>query len=567
VKIFSLLETQYQSFLSSTKSYLSKTLTNFGSSYGNNTVFGQLINVLAETVQNIMLYIEDALTEQNKYTAQRKKSIWNLAQLTGYKPSFGKAASAQIELTYIPTNSSNTDLIINNHEKLTCTQNGLPYNIILPQEAVVMSIEKDNTTKRMSIVEGRFETQSFVAKGGKLYTYGFSFQGNLDIDYLEVTVNGTKWTRQESLYDMSADGLEYTYRPGIDGKMNLIFGNDMHGRALQAGDEVSFTYLSHDGELGNINVNEGIDFSFTNPISTVSGDTVCGDDVFAVRLASKDSVSSGTDSETTEEMRQMIGLNSRSLVLASPSNYRNFLNKFSFVGYNRTWSETGSLTVNSLVIKNYKNQLSDGKSYFNLTEDSFKLSDTQKTSILNCIDSTGSQLAGVSYNIFDPELCKYAATIYIKLKSSSYDTVYIENQIRNLVGKFFANIENDMFIPKSDIINLIKSNIDEIDSVDVYFISERNEDALKNSKYTKTTVTFNPSTGMYDKKVEEIALYSGENPNLGFDSHGNIQIESDEQFPVLMGGWSYATDTNDDGVLNSNDSLTYVTDPLTIVFE
>ena len=59
---------------------MSKTLSDFGSSYGNNTVFGQLINVLAETVQNIILYIEDALTEQNKYFATDRRDVHTLEE-------------------------------------------------------------------------------------------------------------------------------------------------------------------------------------------------------------------------------------------------------------------------------------------------------------------------------------------------------------------------------------------------------------------------------------------------------------------------------------------------------
>ena len=66
MKIFNLLETQYNNLTISVKNYLSKTLSDFNTSYGNNTVFGQIINVLSAAVQNIMLYIEDALVEQNK---------------------------------------------------------------------------------------------------------------------------------------------------------------------------------------------------------------------------------------------------------------------------------------------------------------------------------------------------------------------------------------------------------------------------------------------------------------------------------------------------------------------
>ena len=70
-------------------------------------------------------------------------------------------------------------------------------------------------------------------------------------------------------------------------------------------------------------------------------------------------------------------------------------------------------------------------------------------------------MAGVSYNIFDPEICKYAAYVYVKLKSSSYDKEFITNKIRNLIGEFFSDIKSDIFIPKSDITHLLKSEIPE----------------------------------------------------------------------------------------------------------
>ena len=96
MKIFTLLETRYNQMVDSIKSYLSQTLSKANTSYGNNTIFGQIINVLSAATQNIMLYIEDSLVEQNKYTAQRKKSIYGLAAQSGYQPSLGKATGVQL---------------------------------------------------------------------------------------------------------------------------------------------------------------------------------------------------------------------------------------------------------------------------------------------------------------------------------------------------------------------------------------------------------------------------------------------------------------------------------------
>ncbi len=560
MKIFNAIDLNYGQYARSVKNYLSKTFSDFGSKYSNSTVFGQIITVLESTVQNIMLYIEDAFTEQNKYTATRKKSIYGLAQLTGYNPSLGKSAGMQVRLTYTPTNVNNLNIVIDNHTPIVCNQNGMTYQLILPQDAIVMSVDKDNSSKYIYAVEGDFETQSFASEGGKLYTQHINFTGDIDEDYIEVYVNNEKWDRAASLYDMVPDGKQWFYRTSIVNGIILSFGNDVYGRSLKAGDEVSVTYLKHAGEYGNINTSEETKFAFINPLKDISGEEVDGNAIFNISLASQDCVTSGTFSESMEQVKQMIGYNSRSLVLATPENYKSFINRFSFCGYNRTWSETGSLVVNSIIMKNYKSQLSDGLDYFNLTEQDLILTDKQKESIKSCITNSGRQLAGVTYNIFDPDIKKYALYLYIKLKSGSYDQDYVSERIRKCIGEFFSDLTQDDYIPKSDIIQLIKNNIDEVDGVNCYFISEENEKALINKKYTETASTFNPSTNTYDKTVETVYIYDGEDPGLGLDAHGNIYLSNPEQYPVLMGGWSYISS-------DEFKETTYVSDPLIINYE
>lgn len=545
MKLFSLLDIQYNRFVQSVKDYLSKTLPDFNTSYGNSTVFGQIINVISSAVQNVVLYIEDAFTEQNVYTAQRKKSIYGLAALSGYQPSLGKAAGVQLKLTYIPTNSQNLNLIISNHETFTCTQNGLQYNAILPQNMVVLSVEKNNSAKYIYVVQGRFETQTFVSAGGSYWTQNFTFNGNMDPDYMEVRVNNELWEYKDSFYDMDPDGKQYTYKVSYINGVDLVFGNDIHGRALSPDDVITVSYLLHDGELGNLDSHQETYFVFNNELSDISGSKVDGNTIFNVSFATDDAVISGSNSETKEQVRQNIGLNSRSLVLASPENYKNFINKFSFCGYNRTWSERGSMIINSIIMKNYKLQLKDGKDYFNLKESDFSLSDVQKSSIINALEKSGNQLAGTVYNIIDPKLCKYALYLYIKPKTDKdYDRDYMSNQIRQLIGEFFADVNSDIYIPKSDIVNLIKTNVEGVDGVNAYFLSEMNETALQTKQY------------VVDNEV--VTLNEGENPNLGLDNHGNIYLESDNQFPVLMGGWDY---------LNSKHDEVDIIDPLIIVFE
>ena len=557
MKLFSQMEMKYQAFTNAVKNYLSKTLPNFGTSYGNNTIFGQLINVVTSSVQNMLLYIEDAMTEQNKYTAQRKKSIYSLASQSGYQPFLGKAAGVALNISFVPNNTEHLNVMINNKTPLVCTQNGLLYNILLPQETIVLSLDKDNSSRQIYAVQGRFETQSFMSRGGDFYTQNFNYAGNIDTEYIEVKINGEKWEYCSSVYDMEPNHKQWTYRVSLAGGIDLIFGNQIYGRALKADDMISVTYLLHDGSLGNVDVNTETYFVFNDALQDLSGNEVDGNNVFNITFASLDAVTSGSNSETIHQVKQMIGLNSRSFVLSSADNYKTFINRFAFCGYNRTWSVPGSLVVNSLIMKNYQHNLKTGVDYFSLNENDFKLSTEQKNSIKKCIQMSGCQLAGVTYEIIDPIIYKYAMYVYVTLKNNQGDRAFVSNKIRSLVGDFFSNIQSDIFIPKSDIVQHLKNNVEEFDGVDVYFLSEANEKALQTKRYEKTTYISDPISGLSKKKIETVYVEEGTNPNLGLDEHGNIYLENDEQFPVLMGQWDFVNDSNDQVVIN---------DPLIITF-
>lgn len=127
------------------------------------------MTVVAGIAHNIMLYIEDSLVEQNKYTAQRKKSVYGLASLSGYQPSYGKAAGVWVRIAHKPNNRHPLDVIIPNHTRIICAQNGLYYNLILNKDAMVIKCDTNITSTRFYAVQGHFESQQFVVSGGNLY--------------------------------------------------------------------------------------------------------------------------------------------------------------------------------------------------------------------------------------------------------------------------------------------------------------------------------------------------------------------------------------------------------------
>ena len=558
MKILDTLSMTFERYMTQVKSYMQENAPNF-SRIGNSSVIGQLINVIGASVNNVMIYLQDAFAEQNKYTAQRKKSIYGLAAQTGFNASLGYAAGMNFRMTYMPNNVNDLTYILKNKTKVLCTQNGLTYNIILPQENVIFTTAKDMSSKQIYAVEGTFETQEFISTGGQLYSINVVFNGDCDISYTEVYVNDELWTRRESLYDMAADGKEYVIHTSLNKGFDIIFGNDNFGRSLKVDDKITVNYLTHNGELGNIDYSLPVSIVFSDPIVDASGNEIDADEVFNIEIAERPA-NNGTYSDKTDFVKEMIGYNSRAMVLADEKNYKLYLNRISFVGWNHTWSEEGSLVVNSIILKNYKTQMENGDEYFNLKEKDFILSDEQKKSIQTSIKNSGSQLAGTVLNIFDPKLVKYAVYVYIKMNEVSYDKTLIQDTIHKLIGQFMGDINSDTIIAKSDIVHLLKSNIDNIDSVDIYFLSERNEKAIIDGKYTIENYIYNPKTKLYDTKSTTYSVIG--DPGLGLDAHGNIFVESVFQFPVLMGGWQYVSSSS-----AFEKQYTTVSDPVIIVFE
>ena len=88
----------------------------------------------------------------------------------------------------------------------------------------------------------------------------------------------------------------------------------------------------------------------------------------------------------------------------------------------------------------------------------------------------------------------------------------------------------------SDIISIVE-NVEGIDSVNVFFISERNEQAIKDGFYFVPVFGTDPVT---DQKVlienKKIVLKVDEDPQLGLDSFGDVVIENND-LAIIRGGW------------------------------
>lgn len=557
MKLFKIMDTAFENFDNTVRNYLTKAFNNLGLEYSQTQIFGVIFDGLKGVMQNIMFYIEDALTEQNIFKASRKQSVYSLAKISGYEPSYGTAATGTLLGKLKINNGINTNsskLYINNYTKIYNKKTGITYSLYLPTDYYVFDVTKPLLTHEFKIVQGTFQKKSYYAEGNNLETIKINESGLYDSEYIKVYVDGELWDKVSTLYDMTENGKEYYLTIGYDNSFDIIFGNGVYGKKLENGQEITIEYLTHIGEIGNVYLNTISNFKFNEYGHDTLGNEVDINEYITLSLNS--CISGGTNADDIDFIRNSIGANSRSLVLASSSNFKLFFKRFSFIGYVNCWSESNSISVTATCLQKIENNVKNIDDYYNLSEDKILLTEEQKSMILTSLNNSQKTFAGISVKFQDPIIRKFAFICYVKSKNI-YNNDSISNDIKNLLGKYFMSIMTDgQFIPKSTLIKYILDNNSEIESLDIDIISDLAEQTYYNGYYYKYELKL--INNSYEYITKKIMYEKDTTP--GLDIYGNISLDSKLEIPFISGNFKYYNDKEN----NSKDFINL--EPIQIFF-
>jgi len=554
MNLFKKTELSFEKFDDTVRRYLAKTFNNLGLEYTHTQIFGVIFDGIKGIMQNIMFYIEDALTEQNIFTATRKKSVYSLAKISGYEAYYGAAACGTLIGKVQMNNgltSKSSKIYIQNKTQVVNRETGITYSIILPTNYYIIDLSKPLMSHEFKIVQGSFKRSTAVAKGYNLETIHVATSELFDKEYMEVKVNGEIWNEVGNLYDMTEDGHEYILNNGFENSFDIIFGNNVNGKRLNEGDTITIDYLIHNGTLGNILSSDSYDFTFNEYGNDSLNNAVNLNDYVTLSLVN--CTSGGNDSDTIQFIRNMVGTNSRSSVLVSEDNFKLFFKRFSFIGYTSCWGESNSMFINATCLTNIKSKIKDIEDYYSMNVSDMLLTNEQKEMIENTLENSNKTFAGLTLRFQDPIIRKFAFICYVKVDNVYNKDTAIQS-IRNILGEYFLNLSNDvLFIAKSELISLIVNNVDCIKAIDLDIISEYGETAYKDGFYIKYELkninnryTYAETRCIYEKTVYP-----------GIDGFGNISLNSKMEIPVLHGGFKYYINKND----NINDSLSYIMIP------
>lgn len=512
--------------LSTTYNFLQATFNQTRNVFTTASAWGQLLFVLENLSQLILYFIEDSITELNIFEATRDYSVKSLARISGYDPARSMGAQGEVAVSWNLRNGEvgGGAVIINENTRIQCNQNSLTYTIILNGPRVKIPLTR-NSPFNFKIVQGAFTDTTFTGTGRALQSYNIPVKGGVSVDqfYINVTINGNKWKRYDSLYDIPLEGEGYLVRSGISEGIDIYFGNSNFGKVPQAGSFIEVDYLLNSGSLGNIRSSSttGVTFRFLDQGTDLFGAEVNLNDY--LQIVTTVDPSFGADEEPISITRLAAPKTSRSFVFANAANYEIYLQKFNIFSQIQAFStfDDDYLDDDNVVylylVPDVTIGLTSNESYFNIPISSFLLTERQKISVLKLLENSGSMIATTVVKIIEPTISRYVGNAIITVFEGN-DPELIKDKIQASISDYFINLKRRDKVPKSDIIALIES-VPGVDSVSFYFVGQVNE--------------------AYHASIDGLDNVSSDekNLNIGFDEFGDIIIGRGELI-VLRGGWN-----------------------------
>jgi len=515
------------------KDTIEYTVSTFNQGRTNFTVasaYGQIIFVTQNIAQLILYYIEDSITELNIRTATRANSVYGLASLAGHIATRAIASAGEISL--VAKNVGAQDLpggvvVIPNYTKIKNKNNGLEYILDLPSDDTRVSADGRNNGVQFRIVQGSIETQIFTGTGEPIQSYSSNAQQTAQIDnyFVNIYVNGQKWQKYESIYDIPRNGKGYLIRNGITNGIDVIFGNTNFGLPPELGSEIRVEYLITSGQTGNLQLMDGEEalYEWVETGFTIFGDDVDLNETFIIKNVNAPDF--GSNPEPLGLTRLIAPKTSRSYVLANPDNYIIFLEKFNLFSIIDAYSTPGDMNVDDdniiyvFLVPDVRKRLKSNENYFSLEEERFLLSTYQKNKVYDLIDRSGSKIVTTIVQIVDPIISRYVINISL-ITFQGFSEESIRQQVLQRLSDYFISIRRRDRIPRSDMIAILEG-IEGIDSVNMSIISEKDE-----LEYVKWNNLDPAIKGTIPPPTP-----------VGLDEFGDIIIKTKE-LPLIRGGFS-----------------------------
>lgn len=502
--------------------------------------FGQVLGVVENLFQLSMLYLKNSLRQFDLTdpASANERTIKNVAIAAGHIPTRAISATGTLRITVKTNSDISRDIpggriTFQNKQLLKNKTNGLFYSITLGSDQQTFKIDY-NSQIFINIIQGKWETANFTGTGQPNQTYQITIKArNKDIENFnyEVAVDGQYITVKKHLYELLPDERACVIRSGFNGAVDVIFGNGGFGFIPDVTSSIAVSYLVTDGSSGSIFRRTNNDWQFVDPVIDGAGETLDLAKFFDVSIYTD--INFGADAETVEFTKNVLPISSNNFVLGLPQQYAYHIKRLGVFSHVNAYEIDGTIYIVATPnVKLFKNQNSN---YFNIDLRAFLLDDYEISKIDRYLKTGGNIMLTRRYIIGSPELSKYVVNVFIITWSDAVEE-NVNSQIIDVISEYFLDLNKVSRVPRSELISLL-TNIRDIHSVDISFISKKNEDyhrqAILDDQNRRNQFVTDPASLMvgkpftsYDPKV-----------SIGIDPQlGDIQFEPSE-IPVIRGGF------------------------------
>lgn len=210
-----------------------------------------LLDVLSYTTYYQGIYNHLSSNELFLDTAVKRSSVVSHAKSLGYTPRSRTAATAVVDITTTDSGS-----YLRRGTIFNARQNDISYKFVASQDFDV----SDGESKNVSIKEGVFKSKSFVVPNNKNNQSFVLDENNIDTSTIRVSVQRSisdstglidVWSNASSIVDVKSDSKAYFVEETFDGYPSILFGDDVIGQKLSAGNLVTVTYIITKGPEAN----------------------------------------------------------------------------------------------------------------------------------------------------------------------------------------------------------------------------------------------------------------------------------------------------------------------------
>jgi len=532
------IEIAYQNIKTEIERFLKDEHNKASILYSPASPYGQILEVLENLHQLSLLYLKNSIKQYDLSdpNSNNERIIRNAALLAGHIPGRAISSTGNLKLVVksgidLQTELPGGRITMNNKNVLKNNTNSLFYSLNLGQDKVTYIINS-NSQIFLPIIQGKFRTTTVTGSGNPNQTFQITAKLSEEVENfnVEVLVNGEYWTIYTTLYDLSPNEKACVVRTGFNGGVDIIFGNGSFGMMPTLGANIQITHLITNGQDGNIFRRTVNDWKFVDDILDGYGNPVDVTKVFDVLIFND--INFGANKESIQFTKNILPIVSNNFVLGLPQQYAYQIKKLGVFSHVNAYEDNSVVYIVATPnVTLFKNRNAD---YFNVSTNAFILDDYEKSKIDKYLRSNGNIQLTRKYRIDSPTLSYYTMNVFVIRYSDSNDDS-VKAQIIDAISSYFLNFNRIDRIPKSDIIKVL-SQINDIHSVDIQFVSKKNEDYHRNNiintqnKIASATSSIVPSIAPVDPNYIP-------NLTLGLDPVlGDIIFDSNE-YPIVRGGW------------------------------